>query len=73
MVAGWTWNEPPINHTGKTPTKTESNSYNRHGNQALHSHRQATSYTQANMGDPVINRQNMVKEKVYNLQFYNEK
>ena len=59
MVAGWTWNEPPINHTGKTPTKTESNSYDCHGIQALHSHRQATSYTQADMGDPVINRQNM--------------
>ena len=42
----------------QTPTTTEQLlRSDRHGNQTLHSHRQATSNTQADMGDPVINRQ----------------
>ena len=45
--------------TRQTPTKTESNSSDRHINQALHLHQLAISYTQADIGDPVKNRQNM--------------
>ena len=45
--------------TRQTPTKTESNSSDRHSNQALHLHQLAISYTQADIGDPVKNRQNM--------------
>ena len=45
--------------TRQTPTKTESNSSDRHSNQALHLHQLAISYTHADIGDPVINRQNM--------------
>ena len=62
--------------TRQTPTKTESNSSDRHSNQALHLHQLAISYTQADIGDPVKNRQNMsgsINNKcAYNLRICNE-
>ena len=58
-----TRNEPPISHTRQTPTKTEGDSSDHHSNQTRHPHWQATSYTQANIGDPVINRQYIGSQK----------
>ena len=59
--------------TRQTPTKTESNSSDRHSNQALHLHQLAISYTQADIGDPVINRHGWVNKcAAYNLRICNE-